>query len=168
MIKHCRTLLHGAALALAISSPAYAIDSGARAPAITAQSASGAAVQISAQPGKVLYLDFWASWCGPCRQSFPWMNAMQAKYRDLGLEIVGINLDAEAGDAVRFLKQVPADFSVAYDPQGNSALQYGVKGMPTSVLIGRDGRVIQTHMGFNASSGKELEAAFRKALELGQ
>ncbi len=66
--------------------------------------------------GKVVVIDFWASWCAPCRQSFPWLNEMQAKYRDRGLVIIGVNVDRERAEADRFLQQTPADFQIVYDP----------------------------------------------------
>lgn len=157
-------LLSGLVLTAGMAVPVMALEVGEPAPAIEATSTAGAPVRISAEPGKVLYIDFWASWCGPCRQSFPWMNEMQAKYRDKGLQIVGINLDAQSSDASRFLEKIPAQFTIAYDARGTSAVQYGVKGMPSSVLIGRDGKVLARHMGFNAESRAQLEQEFEKLL----
>jgi len=98
--------------------------------------------------GDVIYLDFWASWCGPCRKSFPWMNEMQNKYQQQGFTIISINLDAEYDLAMAFLKEHPASFSVVYDPKGITAREYKVKGMPTSYLISRDGQIKKAHTGF--------------------
>ena len=98
--------------------------------------------------GDVIYLDFWASWCGPCRKSFPWMNEMQNKYQHQGFTVISINLDAEYDLAQIFLKEHPALFSVVYDPKGLTAKAYKVKGMPTSYLIGRDGQIKKAHTGF--------------------
>ena len=114
--------------------------------------------------GKVVYLDFWASWCKPCRHSFPWMNAMQQKYAADGLVIVAVNLDEQTADAAKFLKEVPADFSIVYDPQGKLAEHYELIGMPTSFLISRDGAVIKKHQGFYDSSPADYEAEIRAAL----
>lgn len=125
----------------------------------------GQAVKIGKQPGKIIYLDFWASWCSPCRQSFPWMNALQEKYKAQDLEVIAVNLDAQAGDAEKFLAKVPAHFTIAYDPKGASAKAYGVKGMPTSLLIGRDGKVIYQHMGFNEEGRDKLEKMIQAAVE---
>src|SRR5205085_11445049 len=110
------------------------------------------------------YLDFWASWCGPCKQSFPWMNALQARYADKGLVIVAVNVDAIHDDALKFLRQVPASFKIAYDPKGQVAQQYAIKGMPSSFLIGRDGKVLSLHTGFNNGARDELERAVEQAV----
>ena len=108
---------------------------------------SEAPIDLAAWKGKVVYVDFWASWCGPCRQSFPWMNEMQAKYGAQGLQVVGINLDAKRADADQFLAQLPAKFAVAFDPKADSARRFGVKGMPTSVLVDPQGCEIATIAG---------------------
>jgi cytochrome c biogenesis protein CcmG, thiol:disulfide interchange protein DsbE len=123
-------------------------------------------VKLSGIKAKVIYVDFWASWCGPCRQSFPWMNAMQEKYGPQGLQIVGINLDAKKEDALQFLAATPAQFIALHDPAGASAKQYAIKGMPSSVLVSSDGKVIQNHAGFRDIDKAELEAKFRLALGL--
>ena len=152
----------GLALALALpSAPALALDPGQVVPDIEL---GAGAERLSKLKGKVVYVDFWASWCGPCRQSFPWMNEMQTKYGAKGLQIVGVNLDAKRADADQFLAQVPAKFSVGFDAKGDSAKQFGVKGMPTSVLIGPDGKVLTVHQGFKDEDRKELEAKFVSAL----
>ncbi len=150
------------AVVLALPSlPALALDPGQAAPDIEL---GIGADRLSKLKGKVVYVDFWASWCGPCRQSFPWMNEMQGKYGARGLQIVAVNLDAKRADADQFLAQVPARFSVGFDAKGDSAKQFGVKGMPTSVLIGPDGKVLAIHQGFKDEDRKELEAKFVSAL----
>lgn len=121
-------------------------------------------VQLSALRGKVVYLDFWASWCGPCRQSFPWMNEIQAKLGPRGLQVVGVNVDARTPDAERFLAEVPARFTVAFDPKGETPRRYAIKGMPTSVLIGADGRIRFVHSGFRPEDRAALEAQLQQAL----
>jgi len=122
-------------------------------------------VKLSDSKGKLVYLDFWASWCGPCKQSFPWMNALQEKYRSKGLEVIAVNLDANNEDAQKFLATTPAKFTVAFDSKGRTPLQYGVKGMPTSYLISPDGKIIMQHMGFNAADRDMLEQKIQSLLE---
>ena len=116
--------------------------------------------------GKVVYLDFWASWCAPCRQSFPWMNDVQATYAQRGLVIIAVNVDKEPNLAQKFLDAHPAIFRIAYDPKGGVAAGYDVKAMPTSILIGRDGRVRTVHQGFHPEQEYEyvshIEAALRE------
>ena len=98
--------------------------------------------------GKVIYLDFWASWCGPCRKSFPWLNRIKAKYQDQEFTIISINLDANRALADKFLQETPADFAVVYDPKGKLAKHFNIQGMPSSILIGRDGHIKKSHAGF--------------------
>ena len=122
-------------------------------------------VGLAQYRGKVVYLDFWASWCGPCKQSFPWMNAMQAKYGSKGLQVLSINVDVKRDDARKFLAASPASFLVAFDPQGRTPGVYGVKAMPSSYVIGRDGRVTLLHRGFAPDDTAVLEQEIRLALE---
>ena len=126
--------------------------------------AADPAFDLAQYHGKVVYLDFWASWCKPCRQSFPWMNAMQQKYSADGLVIVAVNVDEQRADADKFLQEVPASFSIVYDTEGKLAEQYGLMGMPSSFLIGKDGAVIQKHQGFFDDSPVKYEAEIRAAL----
>lgn len=121
-------------------------------------------VDLADFKGKLTYVDFWASWCGPCRQSFPWMNEMQAKYGARGLQVVGINLDRKRDDAERFLAELPATFTIAFDAAGDSAKRFGVKGMPTSVLVGPDGKVLYMHTGFRNEERAQLEGRIAAAL----
>lgn len=114
--------------------------------------------------GKVVVLDFWASWCVPCRRSFPWLNAMHAKYSDQGLVIIGVNLDMERADAERFLEEYPADFSIMYDDNQELARAYEVVAMPSSYVLGRDGGVVAQHMGFKVRQQDEYEAIIVEAL----
>ena len=139
---------------------------GEPAPEISATSAGGA-VTLASMRGQWVYVDFWASWCGPCKQSFPWMNEMHSKYGSQGLRIVAINVDAKASDAERFLSAVPAKFAIAYDAKGETPKRFAVKAMPTSYLIDPTGRITLVHAGFRESDRAELEAAFAKALNKG-
>jgi thiol-disulfide isomerase/thioredoxin len=157
-------LLTTAALALATMSGAVAAAAvGQNAPDFDLPGA-GNAVSLSALRGKVVYVDFWASWCAPCKQSFPWLNEMQARYRGHGFEIVGINVDARRSDADQFLAQVSARFTLAFDPHGDTPERYAAKGMPTSFLIGRDGTIVATHVGFRVEDQGRLEGEIRRAL----
>lgn len=142
---------------------AFAADVGQPAPAFDLPGASGQ-VRLADLRGKLVYVDFWASWCGPCKQSFPWMNEMQSKYGGHGLQIVGIAVDNKRADAEQFLKETPAKFTVAFDTQGESPKTYRIKGMPSSYLIAPDGRVLYAHAGFREQDKKELEERIRQAL----
>lgn len=151
------------AAAIVASGAARALDAGAAAPDLSLPGLADA-VSLAGLKGKVVYIDFWASWCGPCKQSFPFMNDLQAKYRNAGLEIVAVNLDAKRGDADKFLAEVPARFAVAFDAKGDSARRFDVKAMPSSVLIDRAGRVVVLHKGFRDEDRQELESRIALAL----
>jgi thiol-disulfide isomerase/thioredoxin len=110
---------------------------------------------------KVIYVDFWASWCEPCRQSFPWMNKMQSRYHDQGFDIIAINLDDQHSNAVKFLHKMPADFTIAYDPRGTIAQRYGLAVMPTSYLIDRKGQISYVHRGFKSEDRDAMESRIK-------
>ncbi len=144
--------------------PALAVDSGQAAPEFELSGRSGA-VKLSDYKGKLVYLDFWASWCGPCKQSFPWMNDMQARYGDKGLRVVGVNLDKKAEDAKKFLDRTPAKFDILFDAEGKTPGVYGVKAMPTSYLITPGGKVVAVHAGFREEERDKLEREIKQLLE---
>jgi cytochrome c biogenesis protein CcmG/thiol:disulfide interchange protein DsbE len=151
---------------LAIAADAGALSPGEPAPTFSLPTAAGDPVSLDRLRGHVVYVDFWASWCGPCRRSFPWMNEMQQKYAANGLAIVGVNVDKRRPDAERFLQQTPATFAIVYDPAGKTPEAYGVKGMPSSYLIDADGRVVAVETGFRDEQKAELEARIRELLAL--
>ena len=114
--------------------------------------------EVQKTKGQYIYIDYWASWCGPCRQSFPWMNALQAKLGPKGLKVVAVNVDAKRADADKFLTHTPAQFTIAFDPQGESAKKLAIKTMPTSMLVNPEGKVLFVHSGFRAEEKEPLEA----------
>jgi cytochrome c biogenesis protein CcmG/thiol:disulfide interchange protein DsbE len=113
-------------------------------------------VSLSAYRGKVVYIDFWASWCGPCRKSFPWMSEIQQKYGNQ-IKVIAINLDQDRAEADKFLKQNPPKFAIAFDPAGKTAEAYKVKAMPSSYLIDSKGKIVSSHAGFRSQDKEELE-----------
>ena len=127
--------------------------------------AGNSTVNLQDYRGKIVYLDFWASWCLPCLQSFPWMDDIQAKYQDQGFEVLAVNLDSAKDDAEEFLLDNPIDFIVAFDPDGRTPEEYGVIGMPSSFLIDRNGEIVSSHVGFNSSFKEEFEETLEQLLE---
>jgi thiol-disulfide isomerase/thioredoxin len=121
-------------------------------------------VKLSDHRGQIIYLDFWASWCQPCRKSFDWMNKMQARYGNEGLKIIAINLDEDRSKAEQFLKQIPASFEVAFDPDGITAETYRIQAMPSSFIIGKNGKVIYANKGFRGNDKEELEYEIRQSI----
>jgi len=120
--------------------------------------------EVQTTKGQYIYIDYWASWCGPCRQSFPWMNALQAKLGSKGLKVVAVNVDAKRADADKFLTHTPAQFTIAYDPLGESAKKLAIKTMPTSMLVSPEGRVLFVHSGFRTEETGQLEAKIAAAM----
>lgn len=114
--------------------------------------------------GKTLLVDFWASWCGPCRASFPWMNEMQAKYQDQNFEVIAINLDMRPELAYAFLEQIPANFPVLLDEDALLPDAFNVIGMPTSYLIDKEGRLRAQHVGFQEAKIDDYEAGIKTLL----
>ena len=125
---------------------------------------SSVAARLSDLRGRLVYLDFWASWCGPCRLSFPWMNQLHAAHQARGLVVLAVNLDARRADADAFLARQPARFSLAFDAGAESARRFAIKGMPSSALIDRQGLLLFMHRGFRPDDGPALEARIVAAL----
>ena len=114
--------------------------------------------------GKVVYVDFWASWCGPCATSFPFMNNLSRDLKAQGLEVIGVNLDENLDESKQFLEQQPANFIIASDPEQRCAKQFGLKAMPSSYLIDRKGFIRHVHIGFRPGEALEFRALAEKLL----
>ncbi|MBL8289680.1 MAG: TlpA family protein disulfide reductase [Rubrivivax sp.] len=172
-LRTCAAPPGGAAATFASAAASFAaaaagaVAVGQPAPAFTLAGLEGS-VALEALRGKVVLLDFWASWCAPCRLSFPWMSAMQARHGAAGLRVVAVNVDRQRAAADAFLRamqpQMGAPLTIAFDPAGETPERYGAKAMPTSVLIGADGRVLLHHAGFRDDDKPVLEAAVVAAL----
>ena len=147
-----RAVLVAGALACLVSIPASADE----------------ALELDEYRGNVIVVDFWASWCVPCRRSFPWLNKMHAKYADDGLVILGVNLDASRKDAAAFLEDYPADFKIYFDTDAVYAKEFDVQAMPSSFVLGRDGEITARHLGFKVKRQQEYEAILVEALGAGQ
>ncbi|HET8694068.1 MAG TPA: TlpA disulfide reductase family protein [Aquabacterium sp.] len=140
------SLLAGPALAASAATPAVSLH-------VTPQGQ----LDLSDWKDKVVYVDFWASWCGPCKQSFPWMIDAQNRFAKRGFVVVGVNVDKDPELAARFLKQFNPPFPIAYDPDGLLADKMKVAGMPTSMIFDRHGKVRFVHTGFRQEERSELE-----------
>ena len=130
----------------------------------TAFASPPSVVDISAFQGRVVYLDFWASWCEPCRRSFPWMETLRKAYEGKGLTVLAIDVDTDRADGDRFLRRFHPEFDVRFDSSGTLAEQYKVTGMPTSVLIDRHGVQRFRHIGFQPADAASYEAQVRQLL----
>jgi thiol-disulfide isomerase/thioredoxin len=146
--------------------PAYALRIGEPAPPIALASLpAGHDTRLSHLRGKVVYIDFWASWCGPCRLSFPLLEQLRAELGPRGFEVLAVNVDEFEADALEFLAEVPVNYPVVRDAEGDTPQAYGVLGMPTGYLIDRRGVVRYVHQGFRKTDGVQLRAAIIELLE---
>ncbi|VAW40642.1 Thioredoxin family protein [hydrothermal vent metagenome] len=114
-------------------------------------------INLAKLKGKVVYLDFWASWCDPCRKSFPWMNEMHSRFDSKKFTIIAVNLDSSKASAKKFLQTIPANFDIAYDPDGKVAEKYHLKAMPSSYLIDKHGNLVLAHKGYREGEVAEIE-----------
>lgn len=114
--------------------------------------------------GKVLYVDFWASWCPPCVRSFPFLSQLDQDLKDQGLQVIGINLDEKIADAEAFLENYPVNFEIALDSDKQCAKDFGVVAMPSSYLIDRKGVIRHVHQGFRSDEAKDLRLAIEYLL----
>jgi len=135
-------------------------------PPVTLQASDGEPVLAEASPWRVTYIDFWASWCAPCKQSFPWMNEIHDKWSSQGLRVAAINLDRNQPDVLRFLQQNPARFAVALDPGAVVAKRFNIQAMPTSIIVGPNRAMLFTHRGFRMQDRQDLERRIGGALVL--
>jgi len=133
---------------LATAWPAAAGDAAQPAPAFSLASRAGAQVSLADLRGQVVMINFWASWCGPCRQEFPALDQIYAKYKPMGFTLVAINVESEKADAERFLGATPVSFPILFDPDNKVSGSYGVNAMPTTVLVDRQGRVRWQHRAY--------------------
>lgn len=122
------------------------------------------ALDLAEYRGRVVIVDFWASWCVPCRQSFPWFNAMYDEYTNDGLVILGVNTNDDDAEAQQFLEEFPAKFEIVYDPEGQLAQDFGVVAMPSSYVFSRDGELDTRHLGFLRSRRDEYEAVIQRLI----
>jgi thiol-disulfide isomerase/thioredoxin len=160
--RHVLALLAAVALA---APDAHAVDAGAAAPPFALPDARGETVALALLRGQVVYVDFWASWCPPCRRSFPWMNELQQRYGSQGFTVVAINVDKKREDAQRFLAAVPATFPVLFDPAGRAPEAYAAKAMPSSYLVDARGEVVLVELGFRDERKGAIEDRIRALLE---
>jgi len=113
---------------------------------------------------RATYIDFWASWCAPCRLSFPWMNEMHDRLSARGLRIVAVGLDRREADARRFLERAQPRFAIALDPGADSARRLDVQAMPSSYMFSAERRLLFSHRGFRPEDREALEGRLRAAL----
>jgi peroxiredoxin len=127
----------------------------------TLKSADGSNIRLSEYRGQVVMLNFWASWCGPCRQEFPHLDALQQKYTDLGFTIFGINVEQDRTAADKVLRDIPVTFPILFDSENKVSELYDVAAMPTTVLLDRNGVVRYLHRGYKPGYEVKYEEQIR-------
>jgi len=151
-----RLLAAGLAATASLALPAAAGTSGSEpAPGFTLPTRAGGSVNLADLRGQVVMINFWASWCGPCRQEFPILDEMFRKYRPMGFTLLGINVESDSADAERFLEQTPVSFPIAYDRENEVSNAYGVSAMPTTLIVDRKGNVRWLHRAYKPGDENE-------------
>lgn len=145
---------------LAMMAQAEAIN--VPAPDFTLESRSGENLRLEDYRGEVVMLNFWASWCGPCRQEMPLMDDIYSQYKDLGFTILAVNVDENRDEALRFLEAVPVDYPILYDPESRVSELYEVQAMPTTVMIDRNGNARFVHYGYQPGYEDDYEQQIRE------
>lgn len=147
-----------------VSASAVALDRGARAPEINARDLNGRTIRMSALRNKVVIVDFWASWCGPCREEMPVLERLYGRYKSQGLVVIGVSVDRTVGNIRQFLRRTPVTFPIVHDADHSIAGRYSPPRMPSSYVIDRRGVVRYVHEGFRSEDAAKLEREVRQLL----
>jgi thiol-disulfide isomerase/thioredoxin len=145
-------------ISVVFSTAVFAENSAKLAPDFSLPGVNNSQINLADYRGKVVLVDFWASWCTPCIRSFPWMDEMVEKYGEQDFEIIAINMDQEAILAKKFLTRYPNKLTIAFDPQGVVAEQYEIMGLPNSFILNKQGEIVYKHVGFRLSELDKYEA----------
>jgi peroxiredoxin len=159
MMRAAQPLTVALAICAVLAAPLGAASKPA--PDVTLRTANGDTVRLADLKGRVVLVDFWASWCAPCKTSFPALDALFREYRERGVEVLAVNVDEQRHNADAFLAERPYALTVLFDPSGASAEAFGVEGMPSSFIVDREGAIRFTHMGYSGS----VEASYRQELD---
>jgi thiol-disulfide isomerase/thioredoxin len=156
-----RNRIAAIAAALALALPALAVPGASPAPVFTLASNGGGPLSLSQYKGQVVMINFWASWCGPCRQEMPLLESIYKKYRQMGFTLLGVNVEPDTQAANEWLKQTPVSFPILYDKDSKVSKLYEVAGMPSTVLIDRSGKLRMLHRGYKSGDENEYLDSIR-------
>jgi peroxiredoxin len=152
-------------MTMLVASLAYAATLSGPAPNFTLQSNAGQQVSLASLKGKVVMVNFWATWCVPCRQEMPHLEALYQRYESLGFELLAVNVEKNNAEGARkWLEETPVTFPVLFDPENQVTKLYKVQTMPSTVLIGRDGTMRFIHHGYKPGYENEYQTQVRALL----
>ena len=134
------------------------------APNFDLASRGGARVSLSGLQGQVVMVNFWATWCGPCREEMPHLEALYQRYGDLGFTLLGVNVEEDSSGADEFLAETPVSFPILFDPENEVSELYDVIAMPSTVLIDKGGNMRFIHHGYQAGYENEYQSQIRALL----
>jgi peroxiredoxin len=155
----------GVAMTTLVASLAWAATLSGPAPSFALQSSTGEHVSLASLKGKVVMVNFWATWCVPCRQEMPHLQALYERYESLGFELLAVNVEKNSADGVRkWLEETPVTFPVLLDGNNQVSKLYKVQTMPSTVLIGRDGTMRFIHHGYKPGYENEYQTQVRALL----
>jgi peroxiredoxin len=135
-----------------------------QAPNFSLKSRSGDTVALADLKGDVVMINFWATWCGPCRKEMPHLDALHRRYKDLGFTLLGLNVEDNEKGALKFLQETPVSFEILFDPANRVSALYDVVAMPTTIMVDRNGNVRHVHHGYQAGYENEYQTQIRALL----
>ena len=164
MKKPMRSLFLASLLCLAGLQTAGAASVSGPAPDFTLKSLSGKNLKLSEMAGNVVLINFWASWCGPCRQEMPLLNDLHNKYEALGFSVIGVNVEEQSDNARGFISDFPVDFPILLDTRNQVSKMYNVIAMPTTVVVDRDGNMRFLHKGYKPGDEKQYRKMVKQLI----
>ncbi|MEM7562102.1 MAG: TlpA disulfide reductase family protein [Pseudomonadota bacterium] len=162
--KTMKALLLASVIIFLSGGIAQAASATGPAPNFTLKSLEGKNLKLSEMRGDVILINFWASWCGPCRKEMPLLNALHNKYEPLGFKVVGINVEENSADARGFMRDFPVDFPILLDSTNKVSKLYDVVAMPTTVVVDRDGNMRYLHKGYKPGDEKQYRKMVKKLI----
>jgi peroxiredoxin len=158
------SILCSLALALSFGTAALALDAGAKLPELGQNDLSGQKVTAASLAGKVVVVDFWASWCAPCREELPMLDKLYKKYKAQGLVVVGVSVDKDRANIEKFVAKMPLSFPLVHDADHGISSRYQPPRMPSSYIVDRKGLVRFVHAGYRAADATEFETQIKTLL----
>lgn len=154
----------GAAVMLAAGFFAVSASADA-APDFTLPSSTGENVRLAEQRGQVVMLNFWASWCGPCRKEMPLLDEMSKRYSAAGFVLYGVNVEEDNTDAKKLIKELGVSFPILYDTESKASSLYNVDAMPTTVVIDKKGEIRFVNRGYKAGDENKYRDQIRELIK---